>query len=93
MTHTWNVAIHLFDADDLVRDGRMTGAHAVLTTSSGTSLEGYGSARRNPEDAAVPEIGEELAAARALRELADRLLRATSDDIAQIEHRPVHLQR
>lgn len=93
MTHTWNVTIHLFDADDLVRDGRLTGAHAVLTTSSGTSLEGYGRARRNPEDAAVPEIGEELAAARALRELADRLLRATSDDIAQIEHRPVHLQQ
>lgn len=91
MTHTWKVAIRLFDADDIERDGTLTAAHAVLTTSSGTSLEGHGRARRNPEDPQVREIGEELAAARALRDLADRLLRATSDDIAQIEHRPVRL--
>ena len=91
MTHTWNVAVHLFDADDIERDGTLTAAHAVLTTSSGTILEGHGRARRNPDDPAVREIGEELAVARALRELADRLLRATSDDIAEIEHHPVHL--
>lgn len=91
MTHTWKVAIHLFDADDVERSGTLTAARAVLTTSSGTSLEGHGKARRNPDDAQVAEIGEELAAARALRDLADRLLRATSDDIAQIEHHPVQV--
>ncbi|MFI6423918.1 dsRBD fold-containing protein [Promicromonospora sp. NPDC050880] len=91
MTHTWNVSIRLFDADDIERSGTRTAAHAVLTTSSGTTLEGHGRARRNPRDAQVAEIGEELAAARALRDLADRLLRATSDDIAQIEHHPVHV--
>jgi hypothetical protein len=91
MTHTWNVAVHLFDADDIERDGTLTAAHAVLTTSHGTSLHGHGRARRNPDDPQVREIGEELAAARALRDLADRLLRATSDDIAEIEHQPVHL--
>lgn len=91
MTHTWNVAVHIFDADDIMRDGRITTARAVLTTSSGTSLEGHGRARRNPEDPDVMEIGEELAAARALRDLADRLLKATSEDISEIEHHPVHL--
>ncbi|WP_423464445.1 dsRBD fold-containing protein [Promicromonospora sp. MS192] len=91
MTHTWNVSIRLFDADDIERSGTLTAAHAVLTTSSGTTLAGHGRARRNPQDAQVAEIGEELAAARALRDLADRLLRATSDDIAQIEHHPVHV--
>ncbi|WP_402468998.1 DUF1876 domain-containing protein [Isoptericola aurantiacus] len=91
MTHTWNIAVQLFDSDDLVREGRLTSAHATLTTSAGTSLEGRGEARRNPDDPSVPEIGEELATARALRDLADRLLAATSDDIAAFEHHPVHL--
>ncbi|PFG43746.1 uncharacterized protein DUF1876 [Isoptericola jiangsuensis] len=91
MTHTWKITVQLFDTDDLVRDGRLTTAHAVLTTSAGTTLEGHGEARRNPDDPSVPEIGEELATARALRDLADRLLAATSDDIAAFEHHPVHL--
>jgi hypothetical protein len=92
MTHTWKVAVHLFDADDVDREGELTTAHAVLTTSAGTSLEGIGHARRNPRDLSVAEIGEELAAARALRDLANRLLSATSDDIGAIEHRTVQPQ-
>ena len=91
MTHTWNVVIHLFDADDLRADGDVTTAHAVLTTSAGTRLDGRGRARRSAQDVDVPEIGDELAAARALRDLADHLLRATSDDIAAVEHRDVEL--
>jgi uncharacterized protein DUF1876 len=91
MTHTWKVAIYLFDAEDPGHDNGVTKAHAVLTTSSGTTLDGYGRARRAPRDDDVPEIGEELAAARALRHLADRLLSATSDDIEAIEHETVRL--
>ena len=91
MTHTWKVAIYLFDADDMRHDTGVTKAHAVLSTSSGTTLDGYGRARRAPRDPDVPEIGEELAAARALRNLADRLLSATSDDIEAIEHDDVQL--
>ena len=91
MVHTWNVKIHLFDADEVQSDDEITSAHAVLSTSAGTTLNGYGRARRNPGDADIPEIGEELAVARALRDLADRLLKATSDDIGQIEHQKVHL--
>lgn len=91
MVHTWNVKIHLFDADEVRSDDPITTAHAVLVTSAGTTLEGYGRARRSPTDVEIPEIGEELAAARALRDLADRLLKATSDDIGQIEHHKVHV--
>lgn len=54
MTHTWKITVQLFDTDDLVRDGRLTTAHAVLTTSAGTTLEGHGEARRNPDDPSVP---------------------------------------
>ncbi len=93
MSHTWSVTIHIFDADDLDPGGRQTTARAVLKTSSGTSLEGHGVARRNPGDRAVREIGEELAAARALRDLADLLLKATSDDIKNIERHPVDLRQ
>lgn len=93
MVHTWNVKIHLADTDDEgVRFAdETTTAHAVLSTSSGTSVEGFGHSRRAPGDVSVPEIGEELAAARALRDLADRLLKATSDDIGKIEHHKVRV--
>lgn len=84
---TWKVEIHLFDHDD------DTSADAVLTTHAGNRVHGHGRARRNPTDAAVPEIGEELAAARALRHLADRLLETASDDISAVEHTEVHLKR
>jgi hypothetical protein len=69
-----------------VGDGVLPTAHAVLTTSAGTSLDGRGEARRNPHDPAVPEVGEELAASRALGDLADRLLGETAADIAELEH-------
>jgi len=93
MTHTWNVKIHLVDpAEEEVRFGdEITTAHAVLSTSAGATVEGFGRARRDPRDVNIPEIGEELAAARALRDLADRLLKATSDDIGRIEHTKVRV--
>jgi hypothetical protein len=87
MISTWKVTIYLFDGDDL----RPTTAHAVLASAAGTSLLGTGHARRRPGDVDVPEIGDELAAARALRDLADQLLEATSGDIAAVEHHPVHV--
>src|SRR5690606_4079731 len=93
MTHTWKVSVDLFSSDDVGSEEHVTAAHAVLTTTAGNRLEGFGRARLNPTDRDVPEIGEELAAARALRDLADRLLRATSDDISQIEHQKVRLAR
>ncbi|RPF26469.1 dsRBD fold-containing protein [Georgenia muralis] len=93
MAHTWKVQIDLFNAGEVRSDEPLTTAHATLTTSAGTTLNGYGRARRNPGDPDVPEVGEELAAARALRDLADRLLRASSDDISALEHHRVHLAR
>lgn len=93
MTHTWKVVVHLFDADDVDPHRMVTTAHAVLTTSAGTSVDGFGRATRNPDDLAVTEIGQELATARALRDVADQLLRATSEDIGAIEHRTVLLPR
>jgi hypothetical protein len=83
---TWSVTLDVFDHQD------STTARAVLRTAAG-STTGRGQARRNPHDVAVPEIGQEIAVARALRDLADRLLGAASDDIAEVQHEEVHLRR
>ena len=37
------------------------------------SMSGHGRSRRNPVDPSVPQVGEELAAARALHDLANHL--------------------
>ena len=49
------------------------------------SVSGFGRSRRNPVDPAVPQVGEELAAARALHDLANHL---TEDAWRMIEEFP-----
>lgn len=83
----WTVEIHIDE-----HEGR-TRAVARLRHRDETGLVGVGLARLNPTDRDVPEIGDELAAARALSDLGHRLLDVTADDIEQITHRPVHLSR
>ena len=56
-------------------------------------LTGEGTARRNPTDSDVPEIGDELATARALSDLAHQLLDAAAEDIGAITKEHVHLYR
>jgi hypothetical protein len=74
----WSVAITLFEQGD------ETHARAVLHADSPTQLEGIGQSLRGGHDATVPEIGDEVAAARALRHLADRLLDTAAGDIEQL---------
>jgi hypothetical protein len=82
---TWHVELFLYE------DGDDTSARAVLHSDALEHPEGYGRARRAPKDVSVPEIGDELAVARALHALADALLASTSQDISAIEHQPVQL--
>ncbi|MER8161812.1 DUF1876 domain-containing protein [Streptomyces sp. NPDC094472] len=76
MSHTveWKVRLYLFEDDGTTK------ARVVLDTRD-TSLTGHGTARCNPEDDDVPEIGDELAAGRALHDLGDQLLGAAERDI------------
>ena len=83
----WNVDIDISENDDK----RQTRAVAQLHSDTRTVLRGEGVARRSPRDREVPEIGDELAAARALADLAYQLLDVTAGDIEQFTHRPVHL--
>ena len=77
-TKQWSVELYISE------DGTDTLARAVLSTGGEKKTVGYGRARRNPADREVPEIGEELAAGRALADLADRLRGVASEDIAQL---------
>jgi hypothetical protein len=82
---TWHVEMFIYEDDD------NTSVRAVLHTDSTVHREGHGRAVRAPHDTAVPEIGDEVAAARALHNLADVLLNTAAEDISEIEHRSVHL--
>jgi len=72
-------------------EGRTRAEARLQRADAGTDLTGVGVARLNPVDRDVPEIGDELAAARALSELAHRLLEAAAGDIEAITHKPAHL--
>ncbi|TXS40114.1 DUF1876 domain-containing protein [Streptomyces sp. uw30] len=78
----WTVRIHI------IEDGDDTRAEAVLTTQDTPedmlAVTGRGVAHRNPIDRPVPGIGDELAAGRALEDLATRLHDLASDDIVQL---------
>lgn len=86
-TKSWSVQIDIGEHDGLTR------ATAHLHTGDRTSLTGTGTARLNPADPDVPEIGDELAASRALSQLAHALLEAAADDISGVLHKPVDLTR
>ncbi|MFF5342262.1 DUF1876 domain-containing protein [Streptomyces althioticus] len=76
MSHTleWKTRLHLFEEDGTTK------ARATLRTGTAT-LTGHGAAHRNPADPDVPEIGDELAAGRALRDLGQQLLDIAERDV------------
>lgn len=68
-----------------------TYAEARLVTEIGDRLVGVGRAELGAHDADVPEIGDEVAVARALRDLGTRLLETASLDIEGVTREDVHL--
>ena len=86
MTHIadWPIALKLTE------DGDHTVATVVLDTHD-NRLTATGKATRNPVDPSVPEIGDELAAGRALIELGRRLVDAAATDVAAFGEEPVVL--
>jgi hypothetical protein len=86
-TKTWHVDLFIGERDGL------THAEARLRPDETVTLTGTGTARLNPTDLDVPEIGDELAVARALSDLAHRLLHAAAEDIESLTHERVHISR
>lgn len=85
----WSIDIFIDEHDD----ERTTHAEARLHTQDKTHLIGHGAAHRNPADVEIAEIGDELAVARALSDLAHKLLDAAASDIEAITHKPAHVHR
>jgi hypothetical protein len=71
----WKVRVSIFESED------DTSANVVLLSDAPTHLTAHGQSHRGGRDQAVPEIGDEVAVARALRHLADQLLEAAARDI------------
>jgi hypothetical protein len=79
-----DIRLHLTEDED------HTEARANLMLR-GATFTGWGRSRRNPVDPNVPMIGEELAAARALSDLAHKLLDGAAEGITDISGRPAHV--
>jgi hypothetical protein len=86
-TKRWTIVV---DVDE--HDGRTRAVARLDRGGESGGLVGVGLARLNPADRDIPEIGDELATARALSELSHHLLDAAADDIEQITHEPAHLR-
>ena len=76
----WQVRVSIFESGD------DTSANVVLLTESPTHLTARGQSHRVTGDmlVPVPEIGDEVAVARALRHLADQLLETAAQDIESV---------
>ena len=78
----WTVNVVLLEEGDLTR------ADAIISGAA-DDVRGFGRAKRAPQDPSVPAIGDELAAARALSDLAHNLLDAAAGRIEAFEGHPV----
>lgn len=83
----WHVRVSIFESGD------DTSANVVLLTEAPTHLSAHGQSHRDPEDTSppIPEIGDEVAVARALRHLADQLLETAAKDIEAVIGKEAHL--
>ena len=82
----WTVDVYVGEDDG------QTFAEAALNDDVGNHVLGTGRARLSPADINVPEIGEEIAVARALANLGHRLLHTAAGDIESLTHRHVQLR-
>ena len=78
LPHSWKLTFETREDEDHCE-------MVVHLDAGDRSLSGRGKSRRNPADPSVPRVGEELAAARALHDLANHL---TEDAWATIEKFP-----
>ncbi|WP_149204635.1 dsRBD fold-containing protein [Actinotalea subterranea] len=81
---TWRIQL------TLTHEGPETTAQAVLVAGP-EPVGAVGHARKNPHDASEPVIGDEVAVARALRHLADRLIDTAEEQIEDATGRPARV--
>ena len=81
VTKQWTVAISI----DEEPDDRATTARARLRCDDGYNFTAHGSATRFPRDPELPAVGDDLAVARALDDLAQQLKSSAYETIADME--------
>ncbi|WP_201452548.1 DUF1876 domain-containing protein [Streptomyces sp. HM190] len=87
MTHTavgWHIELE-FQEDD-----HRTRAAALVRLPDGKEVRAHGYASRHHTDSNQPRVGEEIAGARALNELAMKLLTKAHDEIDEASGRTSH---
>ena len=85
-TKTWTVEILLTE-----EEGTTRALARLHTEQTATPLTGHGLAQVGRKDKDLPEIGDELAASRALSDLAGQLLGASANDIGAVTEEDVTL--
>ncbi|MFI9806325.1 DUF1876 domain-containing protein [Streptomyces sp. NPDC052301] len=80
----WHVELE-FQEDD-----QHTRAAALVRLPDGTEVRGHGHASRHRIDSNQPRVGEEIAGARALNEMAMQLLSKAHDEIDEMSGRTSH---
>ncbi|MET7525325.1 DUF1876 domain-containing protein [Streptomyces sp. NPDC005248] len=71
-------------------DNHRTRAAALVRLPDGNEVRAHGYASRHPSDAQQPRVGEEIAGARAMNELAMNLLTKAHDEIDGASGRTSH---
>jgi Rv2632c-like len=82
----WAVALTVQEHEGQTR------AEARLDLGGDAHLVGHGTARRNPSDPDVLEIGEKIAMARALSDVAHMLLGSAATQLEDVTHQQAHLR-
>ncbi|MER6299601.1 DUF1876 domain-containing protein [Kitasatospora sp. NPDC001539] len=71
-------------------EGARTTAAALLRLADGTELRAHGYSSRHPSDPEQLRVGEEIAGARALNDLASQLLTKAHGEIQEVSPVPTH---
>ncbi|MFG3495596.1 DUF1876 domain-containing protein [Streptomyces sp. NPDC047928] len=71
-------------------EGSKTRAAALVRLGDGTEVRGHGNAQRHPSDAEQLRVGEEIAGARALMDIATQLLQKAHVEIDDAKGKPSH---
>ncbi|MEI5097386.1 DUF1876 domain-containing protein [Streptomyces sp. PmtG] len=75
---------------EFTEDGHRTRAAALLRLTDGSEMRAHGYAMRHPSDSEQLRVGEEIAGARALMDLAGQLLGKAHMEIDEAAGRPSH---
>ncbi|MEU9009636.1 DUF1876 domain-containing protein [Streptomyces sp. NPDC048479] len=80
----WHVEMEFSEEGDRTRSA------AMVRLGDGTEIRGHGNAQRHPSDSEQLRVGEEIAGARALMDMASQLLQKAHMEIDESSGRKSH---